>query len=126
MGSSHKSKSSRAKGARSGEHTPTRKIFRKAQNPAQVEGSEIPPGVLNEIENQRGVLITAITLLHCLHVTLERRQDPIDKEPIPRLDAAIRWACLPDVTAILLERTHTVLCALDPNNLTNALRAHKP
>jgi hypothetical protein len=126
MGSSHKPKSVRAKSARAGVPPPTREILTKASNQAEAEVLEIPPGVLDEIENQRSVLVTVITLLHCLHVVLEHRQDHIDEEPKPRIEAAVRWASLPEMTAMLLERTHAVLSALDSMNLTNALKAFKP
>jgi hypothetical protein len=126
MGSSRKPKSVRAKSARPGEPPPTREILPTAANQAEVEVPEIPPGILDEIENQRSVLVTVITLLHCLHVVLERRQDHIDEELNPRIEAAVRWASLPEMTAMLLERTHAVLSALDSMNLTNALKAFKP
>jgi hypothetical protein len=126
MGSSRKSKSVRAKSARPGEPPPTRERLPKASKQAQADVPEIPPGVLDEIENQRGVLIAVITLLHCLHVMLEHREDYIDEELNPRIKAAVRWASLPEMTAMLLERTHGVLSALDSMNLTNALKAFKP
>jgi hypothetical protein len=126
MGSSRKQKSVRAKSARPGERPPTREILSKALDPAQAEVLEIPPGILDEIENQRGVLVTVITLLHCLHVVLERGQEQIDQELNPRIESAVRWASLPEMTAMLLERTHAVLSALDSMNLTNALKAFKP
>ena len=40
---------------------------------------EFPPGLKSEIGNQRGVLVTIITLLHCLHVALKYREDQIDE-----------------------------------------------
>lgn len=126
MGSSSKPKSVRAKSARPGGRPPTREILPKASNQAQAEVLEIPPGVLDEIENQRGVLITVVTLLHCLHVVLEHREDNVDEELNPRIEAAVRWASLPEMTAMLLERTQAVLSALDSMNLTNALKALKP
>jgi hypothetical protein len=126
MGSSRKPKSVSAKSARPGEPPPTCEILPKASNPGQPKVLEIPPGVLDEIENQRSVLITVMTLLHSLHVVLEHRQDHIDKELNPRIEAAVRWASLPEMTAMLLERTHAVLSALDSMNLTNALKAFKP
>lgn len=127
MGSTRKPKSVRAKSARPGERPPTREILPKASKQAQAEVLEIPPGVLDEIENQRGVLITVVTLLHCLHVALEHREDSIDEELNPRIEAAaVRCASLPEMTAILLERTHGVFSALDSMSLTNALKALKP
>jgi hypothetical protein len=126
MGSSRKSKSARAKSARPGESSPTRKTLRKDLNQVQAELSEIPLGVLHEIDNQRGVLVTVITLLHCLHVALEHREDQIDEGLNPRIEAAVRCASMPEMTAMLLERTHAVLSALDSSNLTNPLKALKP
>ena len=126
MGSSRKSKSVLAKSARPGERPPTREILPKASKQAQADVPEIPPGVLDEIENQRGVLVTVITLLHCLHIVLEHREDNVDEEPNPRIEAAVNWASLPEMTAMLLERTHAVLSALDSLNLTKASKAFKP
>ncbi len=126
MGSSRKPKSGRAKSARPGQPPPIGEILPTASNQAQAEVLEIPPGVLDEIENQRGVLITIVTLLHCLHVALEHREDSIDEELNPRIEAAVRCASLPEMTAILLERAHGVFSALDSMSLTNALKALKP
>ena len=125
MGSSRKSKSTRAKSARPGERPPTREIPHKASNRAPAEALEIPPGVLEEVEKQRGVLVTVITLLHCLHVAIQQREDSVDNELNPRIEAAARWASLPEMTAMLLERTHAVLSALDVVNLTKAPKASK-
>jgi hypothetical protein len=126
MGSSRKSKSGRAKGAYPDEQPPIRKTLLKVLKQARAEVSEIPPGVINEIENQRGVLVTVITLLHCLHVVLERNQTHIDDGLNPRIEAVARLASLPEMTAMLLERTHAVLSALDSVNLENAFKARKP
>lgn len=126
MGSSRKPKLVRAKSARPGQPPPAREMLLNASNQTQTEVPEIPPRVLDEIENQRSVLVTVITLLHCLHVVLEHRQDQIDEEPNPRIEAAVRWVSLPEMTILLLERTHDVLCALDSNNLRNALKVLKP
>jgi hypothetical protein len=130
MGSSHKPKPVRSKSARRGQRPLARKIARKTSRRAPVVAPEIPPGVHDEIERQRDVLLTMVTLLHCLHVTLElrstHRDEETDIEFDPRLRAAARAAYLPEMTALLLERAHAVLDALDSNNLTNALRAFKP
>ena len=119
MGSSGRSKSVSAKSAHHGEPAPVRKILPEAATQVQTGVPEIPPGALDEIQNQRSALITIITLLHCLHAALERKQDYIDDELNPPLVAAVRWACLPEITAMLLERTHAVHLALDSVNLTN-------
>jgi hypothetical protein len=126
MGSFRKAKSTRAKSARLGERPPNRKIPAKASHRATHKALEIPPGILEEIEKQRGVLVVVITLLHCLHVVLKQREDTVLDELNPRILAAVRWASLPEMTAILLERTHAVLSALDSVNLTKALKAFKP
>lgn len=96
---------------------------RRAPEPTQ---AEIPKGLLDEIEDQRSVLVTIITLLHCLHVVLEDREENVDRGLNLRAAAGLKWASLPEMTAILLERTHGVLSALDSLNLTRALRACKP
>jgi hypothetical protein len=126
MDSSRKSKPARVSSVLSGERPPRREMLPKASNQAEVEVLEIPLGVLAEIESQRSVLVAVITLLHCLHVVLERGQEQIDEEVNTRLEAAVRWASLPEMTALLLERTHSVLSGLDPMNLINALKGCKP
>jgi hypothetical protein len=127
MGSSRKSKSTRAKSARPHQRRPRSRIHRKAINRTSAKVREIPTGVGNEIENQRDVLVTVITLLHCLHVVLEHQEDhAADQELNPRIEAAIKWASLPDITAMLLDRTHAVLDALDSVNLIEASKAFKP
>jgi hypothetical protein len=125
MGSSRKWKSTRAKSARPGRRPSTDDILRKTPSRSPDEASEIPLGILDQIENQRGVLVTIITLLHCLHVALKFREDQID-ELDPRVEAGVRWVSLPEMTATILERTHAVLSALDSSNLAKALKAGKP
>ena len=126
MGSPRKSKSVRATSPRPGERATTGGLLRKASNRTPEEVPEISAGVLNEIENQRGVLVTVITLLHCLHIVLEHREDDVDEKPNRRIEAAVKWASLPEMTAMLLERTQSVLSALDSLNLTKASKAFKP
>jgi hypothetical protein len=125
MGSSRKSKSTRAKGARPAQR-PTRPGVSQAVNRPLANVPEIPAGVENEIESQRRVLVTVITLLHCLHVVLEQKDDTPDGEPNPRTEAAVKWVCLPDLTAMLLDRTHAILQALDYVSLIKASKAFNP
>jgi RNA polymerase sigma factor (sigma-70 family) len=70
---------------------------------------EIPVGVEKELEHQRGVLVTAITVLHCLHVVLEQKVDTVDKKLNPHTKTGVKWVYLPDMTAILLGR----ICAMN-------------
>jgi hypothetical protein len=126
LGSSRQSKSLRVKGARPGERPRTRQIRSKPSNRAPVEVLEIPTGVLAEIDSQRGVLVTIITFLHCLHLALKCREDQIDEGLDPRVEAGVRWVSLPEMTATILERTHAVLSALDSSNLAKALKAAEP
>jgi hypothetical protein len=84
----------------------------------------IPTGLLDLIENQRRVLVTVITLLHCLHVVLAHEEEShIDEETDPRVGAAVRWTSLPEMTVMLMKRTHAVLTRLDSTNLARALEA---
>src|ERR1700722_18504297 len=103
MGSSRKSKSVRATSARPDEQPSAHEILRKASNRAPDEVPEIPAGVLNEIENQRDVLVTVITLLHCLHVVLEHQEGNPDEELNPNIRAAAAWASLPEITGMILK-----------------------
>jgi hypothetical protein len=126
MGSSRKSKSTRAKGARPPQRPARPGVSRKAVNRPLANVPEIPAGVEEEIESQRRVIVTVITLLHCLHVVLEQKDDTTDEEPNPRTDAAVKWVYLPDLTAMLLDRTHAILQALDSVSLIKASMAFKP
>jgi len=123
---SRKRKLVRPKSDRHGRRPPSRETLVNASDQAQAKILEFPPGLKSEIENQRGVLVTIITLLHCLHVALKYREDQIDEGLDPRMEAGVRWVSLPEMTATILERTHAVLSALDSSNLTKALKAAKP
>jgi hypothetical protein len=126
MGSSRKSKSTRAKGARPPQRPTRPGVSHKAVNRPLVNVPEIPAGVEEEIERQRGSLVTVISLLHCLHVVLEQQDDTAHDELNPRTKDAVKWAYLPDLTAMLRDRTHAILHALGYVNLMKASKAFKP
>lgn len=126
MGSSRKWKSTRAKSARPGTRPSADEILRKISSRSLDKVSGIPPRILDQIDNQRGVLVTIITLVHCLHVALKHREDQIDEGFDSRVEAGIRWVSLPEMTATILERMHAVLSALDSSNLTKASKEIKP
>ena len=67
-----------------------------------------------------------MTLLHCLHVLLEHQKDHGGEALSAGAKAAIRWANLPDMTEMLLERVHAVHLALDYVCLARALQSFKP
>ena len=69
------------------------------------------------------MLVTIITLLHCLHVVLEDREEYVDRDLGLRATIGLKWASLPEMTAILLKRTHDVLSALDSLSLSKVLKA---
>ena len=130
MGSSHKPKSVRTKSARPNQRRSARKIGLKTSLRASEVVAEIPLGVQDEIERQRDVLMTIISILHCFHVVLERqsmhRDENMDMEFDLRLQAAARCVSLHQVSALLLERTHAVFAALDIVNLTKPAMVLKP
>ncbi len=126
MGSPRKSKPVRPTSPRPGKRAAAGGLLRKASTRTPEEVPGISAGVHNEIENQRGVLMTVITLLHCLHIVLEHREGSVDEEPHRRIEAAVEWVSLPEMTAMLLDRTHSVISALDSLNLTKASKAFKP
>ena len=130
MGSSRKPKSVRANSAHHGQRPLTRKNRRKTSRRTTAAVPEIPPAVRDEIERQRDVLMTIITVLHCFHVVLElrctHRDENMDIEFDPRLQAAARCASLPEMSALALERTHAVFNALDSVNLEKALEVVEP
>ncbi|MGO8855128.1 MAG: hypothetical protein ACLQO1_05385 [Steroidobacteraceae bacterium] len=74
--------------------------------------------------------MTIISVLHCFHVMLELRSTypgkEMEVECDPRLQAAARCAYMPEVTALLLERTHAVFSALDIVNLEKAVEVVEP
>lgn len=123
---SRKRKAVHVKGDRHGKRPPSREILLNTSNQAQAKILEFPRRLKSEIENQRGVLVTIITLVHCLHVALKFREDQIDEGIDPRVEAGVRWVSLPEMTATILERTHAVLSALDSCNLTKALKEIRP
>jgi hypothetical protein len=130
MGSSRKAKSVRAKSSRPGQRPLTQKIGRKTSRRAPAAVPEIPRAIRRAIERQRDVLLTMVTVLHCFHVTLELRSahrgEETDIEFDPRLQAAARAAYLPEITALLLERTHAVFSALEIVNLEKAVEVVEP
>jgi hypothetical protein len=86
----------------------------------------MPVEAQEEIENQRRVLVTVTTLLHCLHTVLEHQVDTVREELSTGAKAAVRWVYLPDITAMLLERVHAVHLALDSVNLMKSSKAFRP
>jgi hypothetical protein len=126
MGSLRKSKSDRATTLRPGKRVATGRLLRRASTRTPEAVPQISPGVHNAIETQRGVLMTVITLLHCLHIVLEHREGSVVEEPNRCTEAAIEWVSLPEMTAMILERTHSVISALDSLNLEKASKAFKP
>ena len=126
MGSSHKPKSTRGKRARSGKRPRPRRIFSKASIRPPSEFLEIPPGFLDKIEDQREALMIVITLLHCLHAVLHEREGRVNEHLNSRMEIAAKWVSLPEMTAMLLERTHAVISALDSMNLIKAIKKLKP
>jgi hypothetical protein len=126
MGSSHRSKSTRAKRVRPGKRPPTHDSWRKSRHRSPFKGPDIPEGIREEIESQRRVLVTVITLLLCLHGELEQQSDKVcgksdtDGELSFGVEAAVQLVYLPDVTAMLMERVHDVHLALDSVSLLRA------
>jgi hypothetical protein len=125
MGSSRKPKSNRAKRVRPRKRLPPHKTRPKATRRSSAELPEIPEGIREEIEDQRGVLGTVITLLHSLHLVLEHQQDELGIKLSAGAEAAVGWVNLPDMTEMLLERVHAVHLALDSVCLAKALQAYK-
>jgi hypothetical protein len=86
----------------------------------------MPSEIQNAIEDQRGELATAMTLLHCLHCVLRREVDYAGPDESVEVEDAVGWVELPDVTAMLLVRLHAIHLALDSVSLRQALQASKP
>jgi hypothetical protein len=126
MGSLRKSKSVRATTLRPGKRAATGRLLRGASTRIPEAVPQISAGVHNAIEEQRGVLMRVITLLHCLHIVLEHREGSVFEELNSRTDASIEWVSLPEITAMLLERTYSVITALDSLNLEKTSKAFKP
>ena len=126
MGSSLRPKSTRAKTVRPGKRPAARETGRKAKIRSPSKGSEMPVGIHEEIENQRRVLVTVTTLLHCLNAVLEHQDDAVGGELSAGAEAAVGWVYLPDLTAMLLERVHAIHLALDSVSLMRASKAFRP
>jgi hypothetical protein len=61
-----------------------------------------------------------------LELKSTHRNESTDIEFDPRLQAAARCAYLPEMSALLLERTHAVFSALDVVNLEKAPEVVEP
>jgi hypothetical protein len=116
MGSLLKSKSTRLRTARSVH--PASRSRRKAP--------VIPIEINNAIEDQRRALVTAITVLHGLHTLLRRQTEDGGEEESEAVKDALGWVELPDLTAMLLQRLHSVHLALDCVSLKQLTPASKP
>ncbi len=79
--------------------------------------------IQNAIEEQRGELATAMTLLHCLHCVLRRETDYTSSDESTEFEDAAGWVELPNLTAILLVRLHAIHLALDSVSLRRAVQA---
>jgi hypothetical protein len=86
----------------------------------------MPLEVQKAIEDQRGELATAMTLLHCLHCALRREVDHAGPDESDEVEGAVGWVELPDLTAMLLVRLHAIHLALDSVSLRQALQASRP
>jgi hypothetical protein len=116
MGSSLKSKSTRVRTTRS-VHPASRS---RRKTPV------IPVQIGNAIEDQRRALVTAITLLHCLHTVLRRQTEDGGEDEPEAVQDALGWVELPDLTAMLLQRLHSVHLALDCVSLKQVTPVSKP
>lgn len=124
MGSLLKSKSTRVRTARSVH--PASRSRRKTAGRSQAKAPVIPVEINNAIEDQRRALVTAITLLHGLHTVLRGQTEDGGEEEPEAVKDALGWVELPDLTAMLLERLHSVHLALDCVSLKHATQASKP
>lgn len=120
MGSSRKSKSTRPKSVRPAKRRSTRGTGGRTKGRSAIKYREIPPDIQEEIESQRRVLITVMTLLYCLHVILEHRDDDLGDALSEKARISAELAYLPDMTGLLLDRVHAVHLALDSVTLTKA------
>jgi hypothetical protein len=118
MGSSRQQKARAATklagGRASGQH--------RGGPPKLTKTPTMPAEIEDVIEEQRRELVTAITLVHCLHSVL-RRQKYDNAEECPAVELAEHWVELPDMSAMLLARLHSVHLALDSVSLRQAAQA---
>jgi hypothetical protein len=82
---------------------------------------KLPSPIRNAIDEQRGQLATAMTLLHCLHCVLRREAHDTGPNESAEFEDAIGWVDLPNVTAMILVRLHAIHLALDSVSLRHAL-----
>jgi hypothetical protein len=83
----------------------------------------VPLAIQNTIEEQRGELVKAMTLVHCLHCILRRETEDNGPDETTEFEDAAAWVEFPNVTAMLLVRLHAIHLALDSVSLRQALEA---
>jgi hypothetical protein len=98
----------------------------RSVNPSTVrpptQALSIPTAIQNAIEEQRGELGTAMTLLYCLHSVLRRATDDAGEEESDAVENAAGWVDMTELTALLMVRLNSVLLALDSVSLKQALK----
>lgn len=114
MGSSLKSKSTRARRGRSARSSPKPRP-KPVQKPSA--DSRLPAAIEIAIEQQRDSLTTEMTILYALHCILRRDQEGDDSEVDEAVRDAVEWTDPTDLTSMLLVRLHTVF-----NNLGKIAR----
>jgi hypothetical protein len=72
------------------------------------------------IEDQRGNLAAAITLVYCLHATLQCEAEEGGPDEEQAVKTASEWAELSTITRMLLVRLHSIHAALDSVSLIRA------
>jgi hypothetical protein len=99
MGSSRKSNSTRRRAKKS----------RSVKRPTP----RLPPAIEIAIDDQRGFLTDAMSILYCLHSALRGQTEDAGPEESEAVTDAAKWVDLADITAMLLVKLHSIHSALD-------------
>ena len=105
---------------RSVKSTKTRRPPATPTQPTQSQPPRIPAPIELAIEEQRGFLGTAISILYCLHSALRREIEDGGPEDSEAVECAAEGAELTDITAMLLVQLHNIHNALDSVHLMHA------
>jgi hypothetical protein len=82
----------------------------------------LPPAISEEIEDRRGDIAAAMSLLYGLHSILKNQSEDAGPVESEQLAAAIKWVDLTAITGLVLLQLHSIHTALDSVALMRAAR----
>jgi hypothetical protein len=123
MGPRHPSNSTRPRKARSGNSVPKPRRKPVSPQPAKLRttgevthddaSDRVPADIEIALHEERGSLITAISILYGLHSILRRERDGDESEISEALEDAAKWSNSVELSGMTLVKLHAVLKKLD-------------